>query len=116
MAAGESSGKTLPAAMDGDVASWSAPGHAISIEYPVRLLDEIRAEAVDGIHRIRHGGIEIGGVLFGSREGDRIRILNWRPLHCEYAQGPSFILSENDETALDTLISQAVPNPGMSGL
>src|SRR5262249_21324617 len=88
----------------------------VVIEYSRRVMAEIRADTVDGLHRTRHGGIEVGGVLFGSRRGDRIQISNWRPLHCEYAQGPSFLLSAKDGAALDTLTASAKADPQLSGL
>src|SRR5882762_3133816 len=99
-----------------EFSSWSAHGHSIVIEYSRRVLDEIRADSVDGLHRVRHGGIEVGGVLFGSRRRDRIQILNWRPFQSEYAQGPSFLLSEQDDAALHTLIAEARKDPQLSGL
>src|SRR5258708_7551084 len=67
-----------------EFSSWPVNGHAVVIEYSRRVLDEIRADTVEGLHRVRHGGMEVGGVLFGSRRGDRVQILNWRPLQCEY--------------------------------
>jgi proteasome lid subunit RPN8/RPN11 len=94
---------------------WSVSGHALSIEYLPILLDEIRAYATEGLNRIRHGGIEVGGVLYGVRDGDRIRILGWQPLDCEHAEGPSFVLSQNDEAALDRLIAQRGTDPPLSG-
>jgi proteasome lid subunit RPN8/RPN11 len=95
---------------------WSVTGHAPSIEYFPILLDEIRAYATDGLNRLRHGGIEVGGVLFGAKDGDRIRILGWRSLDCEHAQGPGFVLSPNDEAALRTLIAESATDPQLSGL
>jgi proteasome lid subunit RPN8/RPN11 len=49
---------------------------------------------------VPHGGVETGGVLFGTLGEDMVRIVAWRPVVCEYAKGPSFLLSEKDETAL----------------
>jgi proteasome lid subunit RPN8/RPN11 len=99
-----------------EFSSWAVSGQAPVIEYSRRILDEIRAETVDGLHRLRHGGIEVGGVLFGVRNGDRIRVLNRRSLQCEYAQGPTFLLSEKDEASLETLIAGAKADPQLSGL
>jgi proteasome lid subunit RPN8/RPN11 len=90
--------------------------HAVAIEYSRQVLDEIRAETVDGLLRIRQGGMEVGGVLFGLRREDRIQILNWRQLPCEYALGPSFVLSERDADALDTLIANAKADLHLGGL
>jgi proteasome lid subunit RPN8/RPN11 len=97
-------------------ACWSAPGHSFTIDYPIGLLDAIRAEAVDGLYRLRHGGIEIGGVLFGSRTETGVRILKYRPLQTEYAQGPFFLLSEKDESSLEEMLKTTETDPELSGL
>ena len=52
---------------DGGVETWIAGSGEKAIEYPIALLEEIRAEAVRGSFQLRRGGIEIGGVLFGYR-------------------------------------------------
>ncbi len=84
--------------------SWGVEGHAIEIEYAVAALEEVCAHAVDGLFRFRHGGMEVGGVLFGTADGDRIRVLTYRPLECEHAFGPRFVLSERDRAALKELL------------
>jgi proteasome lid subunit RPN8/RPN11 len=95
---------------------WSVSGHALSIEYLPNVLEEIRAYTTDGFNRIRHGGIEVGGILLGARDGDRIRIQGWRALDCEHAGGPGFVLSEKDETTLKTLIKESGKDPKLSGV
>ena len=45
------------------------------IEYALSVLEQLRIDSIDGLNKVPHGGIEIGGVLFGIREGDRVRIL-----------------------------------------
>jgi proteasome lid subunit RPN8/RPN11 len=84
--------------------SWGVEGHPIEIEYAVEAIEEVCANAVDGLFRLRHGGMEVGGVLFGKADGDRIRILTYRPLECEHAFGPRFVLSERDRAALKELL------------
>lgn len=59
--------------------SWGVEGHAMRIEYAVAALEEVCANAVDGLFRFRHGGMEVGGVLFGTAAGDQVRILTYRP-------------------------------------
>jgi len=81
-------------------ATWSAPGHSFRIEYSAAVLEQIREIAVDGYHRVPHGGVETGGILFGGYQENVVRIVAWRPIVCEYAKGPSFLLSEKDEAAL----------------
>ncbi len=84
--------------------SWSVENHAIRIEYAVPALEEVSAEGVDGLYRFRHGGMEVGGVLFGTAAGDRVRVVTFRPLDCEHAFGPRFVLSERDRAALKDLL------------
>jgi proteasome lid subunit RPN8/RPN11 len=81
-------------------AAWSAPGHPLRIEYHTVVLEQIRQTAVEGYHRVPHGGVETGGILFGTHQKSVVRIKAWRAIDCEYAKGPSFLLSEQDEAAL----------------
>ncbi len=83
---------------------WSVEGHAIRIEYAVPALEEICAIAIDGLFQFRHGGMEVGGVLYGTAAGDQVRIQAYRPLDCEHAFGPRFVLSERDRTAMKELL------------
>jgi proteasome lid subunit RPN8/RPN11 len=99
-----------------EVRTWSAEGHAIQIEYSVDVLEEICADAVDGLYRFRHGGMEIGGVLFGEADGDLIRILAYRPLECEHAFGPRFVLSDRDRAALKDLLYAPRREAALRGL
>src|SRR6516162_1035277 len=76
--------------------SWCAAGQPLKIEYPLSVLEEICAAAVDGLYRFRHGGMEVGGVLFGVHENATVRIVAARPLECDHAYGPRFVLSDGD--------------------
>ena len=79
------------------------------------MLEQIRRE-VDSSFNSRHGEQETGGVLFGVREPDRIRILACKPLRCEHSMGPGFVLSQNDEKRLAQLIAAPATDPEMDGL
>lgn len=96
--------------------TWSVEDHAIRIEYSVEVLEEICADAVDGLYRFRHGGMEIGGVLFGEAAGDLIRLLAYRPLECEHAFGPRFVLSDRDRANLKELLYAPRRQPELRGL
>src|ERR1700687_1317938 len=76
----------------------------LRIEYPLSVLNEIRTAVVDAYLSLPHGGLETGGVLFGTRTEDAVRIMNHRPIPCEHAAGPSFTLSDNDREKLDVLL------------
>src|SRR5260370_2931691 len=97
-----------------DFSVWTSEGQGISIEYLHRALEDVRLEAVKGITLLRHGGVEVGGVLFGTREEARIRIFDSRPLRSEYAYGPNLLLSQNDEEALKRLLEEARADPNLS--
>jgi proteasome lid subunit RPN8/RPN11 len=77
------------------------------IEYSCALLDEIRLLAVDGLHRLSRGGLEIGGILYGTRVAGLLTIEAQRPIECEHAHGPSFKLSENDLSGLEHILASA---------
>ncbi|MEK7403795.1 MAG: hypothetical protein AAB225_01680, partial [Acidobacteriota bacterium] len=96
--------------------AWCVGDHEIRIEWPAMVLEEIREAAVEGFHRLARGGVEIGGVLFGTHEGGLVRIAAFRPVACEHAFGPGFVLSENDQAGLRKTIEAAAGDRALSGL
>ncbi len=96
--------------------TWSVEGHPIRISCPAPVIESIRQAAWEGLQKVPRRGLEIGGVLFGVREGDEIRIAAWRPIPCEHANGPGFELSARDEAALKELLESAASEPGLKGL
>lgn len=68
------------------------------------LLDSLGAAAREGFTRFPHGGVEVGGILLGTLQGDTVRITEARPLPIEYANGARFSLSEADQEGLRKLI------------
>jgi hypothetical protein len=95
---------------------WRVAGHNLAIEYSMPVLERIRDAAIEGFNKLPHGGIEIGGVLFGARDGERVSVLDSQALACEYALGPSFSLSEKDQAELLHLLEQARRDPKLDGL
>ena len=77
----------------------------VTIEYSLAVLDEIRRLAVGGLNQFGHGGLEIGGVLYGSREGERITVASFAEGVCEHALGPGFVLSASDREAYAGLLT-----------
>jgi JAB1/Mov34/MPN/PAD-1 ubiquitin protease len=80
------------------------------VEYSHAVMEAVRLQAVGGFNSFGHGGLEIGGVLYGERRGDVVRIMASKELPCEHAQGPAFALSPNDEQVFRELMK---PPPGM---
>src|SRR5262245_33177974 len=79
-------------------------------------MNQLRMEAMRSLFVIRRGGIEIGGVLFGSFEEDRAIVQAFRFIECEHAAGPSFILSDSDQNRLEDLLAKSTEDPALAGL
>ncbi len=94
-----------------DIETWHPSQSPLAIEYTRSVLDEVRDQAVAGYRRLSRGGVEVGGILYGTREEGKVRILATQPIACEHKSGPSFQLSEKDKhRLLDQLTgSEAVP-------
>jgi len=89
---------------------WTAPECPFRIEYSRRVLDDIRLAVVEAFFSVPRGGAEIGGILLGNRDGDRIVIADCQPLDCEHAMGPSFTLSPRDQARLTEMLAAAGGN------
>src|SRR5580704_3836721 len=96
--------------------SWRVPQFPRSIEYPLEVMEEIRAFACDELLQLSHGGDDVGGVLFGTRRDDLIRILTWRPMACDHTQGEGMRLSYNDRMNLAVQLEVARQNPDLKDL
>jgi hypothetical protein len=96
--------------------SWSTPEIQLTVEYPLEVLDEIRSAVCDGLQQLAHGGLEVGGVLFGVRRENTLRMLTWRPISCEHAHGPSLRLSPRDRIDLTRLLEVAKADSDLAGL
>ncbi len=95
---------------------WSIQGLPVRVEYLVPVLEEICAITVDGLYRFRHGGVEVGGVLFGTVQRGVVRITAFRELDCEHAFGPRFVLSERDKVAMRQILDLPRTEPSLTGL
>lgn len=87
-----------------------------AIEYPLDLMEEIRAFACEELLQASRGGNEVGGVLFGTRREGLIRILTWRPIACEHAHGESLVLSPGDRMNLAVQLELARQNADLKDL
>jgi proteasome lid subunit RPN8/RPN11 len=93
------------------VATWKAPQCPFTIEYSLRVLDDIRLAVVDAFFSLPRGGAEIGGILLGQRSQRRLVIQDYVALDCEHAFGPSFALSPRDQARLAEMLASAERNP-----
>jgi hypothetical protein len=97
-------------------ASWSVVESPITIEYSLIVIEEIRHAVAEGFQRLSRGGIEVGGILYGTREGRTVRVLAMRPIACEHARGPAFLLSDKDRMSLNQQLTADADDPHLEGL
>src|ERR1700740_2431749 len=91
------------------LATWSTPQCPFAIEYSRKALDDIRLAVVDAFFSLPRGGAEIGGLLLGRFDGQRLQILDYAPIECEHAFGPAFTLSPADQGRLEDTLRHAFP-------
>jgi len=101
---------------DATFGTWSVAASPVKIEYSLVVLEEIRHEVAEGFQKLSRGGIEVGGLMYGVREGETVRIMAIRPAACEHSSGPSFRLSERDRAALREQIRLDREDPRLEGL
>jgi len=94
--------------------TWRAPECPFEIEWSADVMDEIRVAGMEALFSLPHGGAEIGGVLWGTHDAGRVRIVAAGPLACEYASGPTFTLSGKDQARLAALL-EGGSDDGRSG-
>src|SRR5580693_2941947 len=95
--------------------AWSAPEARVAVEYSLVVVEEIRQAVSEGFQRFARGGIEVGGVLYGTYDGTTARILAVREIACEHARGPSFALSDKDRAALVEQFEEDREYPRLAG-
>ena len=98
-----------------ELKTWRIPECPFLMECSSTVLEQMRQE-VEGRSSSRRGEQETGGVLFGINELGRICILASKPLPCEHALGPGFVLSAKDEKRLAQLIAAPATAPELNGL
>lgn len=74
-----------------------------------RALDAIRREAVDGLLALPRVGMGIGGILAGTRRGNRLQILARTEIPCTHALGPGFLLTAEELENARQLVPGAEP-------
>ncbi len=99
-----------------DSARWVTDGCPFAVEYSRQVLEELRVYGEEWFQKIPHGGMEVGAVLFGHYADGVLRILEWRPMPCEHARGPGFILSERDLADLERTGEEWATAPELDGL
>lgn len=100
---------------DAKFGSWSTEASAVRVEYSLVVIEEIRRVVTEGFQKLSRGGIETGGVLYGTYEGQTVRVLAIRAIQCEHARGPAFMLSDKDRAALTEALERDRKDPHLEG-
>jgi proteasome lid subunit RPN8/RPN11 len=95
---------------------WKHPEYPYRIAIAAPVLNQTRILAVEAFYSVPRGGVEIGGVFFGVRREELLEVRACRPIKCQYATGPSFTLSVNDQLGLSGLLENTPADPELHGL
>jgi len=87
--------------------SWQTPLCPFTIDFEPVKLEDIRVAVLGGFYTVPRGGVEIGGVLYGTYSDGRLTISEYLKIETEYLTGPSFELSEHDRDGLRKLLNEA---------
>jgi len=104
-----------PATPGTEHAFWTSPA-GFTVTYSLTVFHEIDFQVNEGYRRIPHGGIEVGGLLFGRLKAKSATIEAFRMIECAHASGPSFVLSDSDLTRLREQIAASKTDRELEGL
>src|SRR3954468_113389 len=102
--------------IEGQYAVWTDPDTSQTVRYSLPLFHELDFQVNEAYRRIPHGGVEIGGVLYGRFEPKGVTIEAFRPIECEHGSGPSFLLSEKDLAKMVEAFKEARSDSDLNGL
>jgi TonB family protein len=97
---------------------WEVPDKPISIYLNLDLVDRLEKEAIDTFKAVTKRGSEIGGVLAGrvvAGPKPAVVIEQFEPVECSYSRGSLYLLSDEDKTGLEQVISR-IQGSGLSAV
>ncbi|HUJ50388.1 MAG TPA: hypothetical protein VLW25_09315, partial [Bryobacteraceae bacterium] len=106
----------IKSATDFILGVWNAPEVPLRVEYPLEMMEELRALVSDELQRLSRGGTDAAGLLFGVGRGPAVRILTWRPISRGSAEEQSANSALHDRAELVRVLSGAASDPDMRGL
>lgn len=92
---------------------WKHPALPVSVCLPLELVDRLNAVILRGFGAVPKRGAEVGGILVGrKRPSDGAFLLDdFIEVPCEYAYGPSYLLSTADLQRFQEVFEQAATSP-----
>ncbi len=95
---------------------WNAPEVPVRVEYPLDIMEELRALVCDDLQRLSRGGSDAAGLLFGVVRGPVARILTWRPISRGPIEEQAARLALHDRAELVRVLSGAATDPAIHGM
>jgi hypothetical protein len=88
--------------VEGETVVWQPAGSDRRYALDINVIDDLTPVVMKGYASVPKRGAEVGGLLLGSVQPDgTTRITAFVPTDCEYASGPSFLLSNRDIKTLE---------------
>lgn len=86
--------------------TWKPADKLVSVQIQFDIIDRILLEVMKGFGAVPKRGAEVGGILLGTAERNRlgelaVNVEDFEPIKCDHAQGPSYVLSESDRDAFE---------------
>src|SRR3954469_23192901 len=101
--------------IEGQYAVWTDPDTSQTVRYSLPLFHDLDFQVNEAYRRIPHGGVEIGGGMYGRFSGKGVSIEAFRLIECEHASGPSFVLSDRDLARMAESFSEAQTDSELKG-
>jgi len=105
----------IKSAADFIMGVWTAPEVPLLIEYPLDIMEELRALLCDELHRLSRGGGDVAGVLFGVSRDAAIRVMTWRAISRQASEEQSPRMSRHDRAEMVRVLGMAASDPAMQG-
>lgn len=105
----------IKSAADFIMGVWTAPEVPLLIEYPLDIMEDLRALLCDELHRLSRGGGDVAGVLFGVSRGAAIRVMTWRAISRQTTEEQSPRMSRHDRAEMVRVLGMAASDPAMQG-
>ena len=89
--------------------TWEPPGKVIQVRLDHDVIERMLVDVMRGFGVTRRRGTEVGGVLLGkiaAADTPAVLIYDYEIVPCEYAQGPSYVLSERDLQAFRETVAR----------
>ena len=95
------------------------PGKSLVVYLSLNTVDRMSVDIMRGLGAIPKRGAEVGGVLLGSIEMPEsandfktiVRVDDFANIACEYARGPSYLLSAAERSKFEDVVERAQRNP-----